>query len=377
MFLPLEGGDQANDDDVFMATTTGKSLMRDELFELDQGVAMEASELPTIMSVSSCTPPTIIDNSLSDLTPSLYNGSPLPSTPPFYSPVPHSSTTMYSYPPPPLVSVHHGGASDLVPMNATTGQDNDIDYLYTLLQSPAPTEMISPVQYNRESIPVSPHRTELMTTNNSYNFIQQQTTNTLPPSPHNNTISLESINTLSLVPASNSSTPWNSNPTPYRHNSDRSSQIERRRSPSPSRPLPSPASSVNTDYPESEFSKELPSPDVPSSLVGYNKPDIVDMPFYEFKKIIDSNSISERDKEEVKAIRKRGKNKMAAKNCRHRKLELLSSLQQDIDKLKGKKASLALKALSLQREIEGYKNRYTYSIRQHNPQQLSTTAKVH
>ena len=85
---------------------------------------------------------------------------------------------------------------------------------------------------------------------------------------------------------------------------------DRQHSPSPSPTFPlvtSPASSVYTDYPDSEYGKELGSPDVPSSIMGFNKMDIVEMPFYEFKKIVDSGSISERDKEEVKAIRKRGK----------------------------------------------------------------------
>lgn len=143
----------------------------------------------------------------------------------------------------------------------------------------------------------------------------------------------------------------------------RGSQTEKRsviRSSSLPRSSCSPATIANGS---SEHDSSGSFPASPASSTGTNGSRLVQMPFYQFKKLVDSPHFSERDKEEVKVIRKRGKNKMAAKTCRQRKIELISSLQQEVDQLKGVKAHLALRALILQREIEQYKSHCTHHTR--------------
>ncbi len=83
------------------------------------------------------------------------------------------------------------------------------------------------------------------------------------------------------------------------------------------------------------------------------------MPYYQFKKIIDNGEVSETDRSIAKTIRRRGKNKVAAKNCRQRKLDMLDGLQSEIDKLKVAKIKVEVKVRSLQKEIEAVRNHCT------------------
>jgi len=78
---------------------------------------------------------------------------------------------------------------------------------------------------------------------------------------------------------------------------------------------------------------------------------LVTMPFHQFKQILESSKVEEKDKEEAKCIRRRGKNKVAAKNCRQRKLEIIFGLQHEIEQLKEAKSKMAIKSQDLQQEI--------------------------
>ncbi len=128
---------------------------------------------------------------------------------------------------------------------------------------------------------------------------------------------------------------------------------------SPSRsPSPSP---YHTSSPLTPSSISAPSPGATGganrceSAISEVSPmvaKLVDMPFYQFKKIVDSGDVSETDKAMAKNIRRRGKNKVAAKNCRQRKLDMIDCLQYEIDKLKTAKVKVEVKVQSLQREIE-------------------------
>ena len=86
---------------------------------------------------------------------------------------------------------------------------------------------------------------------------------------------------------------------------------------------------------------------------------LIEMPFYEFKKILDSPSVADQEKVEVKNVRRRGKNKVAAKNCRQRKLEVIFGLQKEIEQLKAAKSKVAVRSQKLQQEIEALRRRCT------------------
>jgi hypothetical protein len=75
------------------------------------------------------------------------------------------------------------------------------------------------------------------------------------------------------------------------------------------------------------------------------------MPFHRFKRILDSSTVSEENKNNIKNIRRRGKNKLAAKMCRQRKQELVHGLQQEIDCLRSRKTEICVRTGSLEREI--------------------------
>lgn len=359
-FFPLDN----NEDDVFMVN---------ELFELDQGVAMESSEHH--LHSMSC-----FDDNFHDFTS-------------FYNPLPSSSfASCYSMPQPSLspaiLSSPASQDPNTLPSSPVpectssidiTRPENDLEYMCGFLPIKTdPNVLKKPLPNRTEKQEVPGLTNELMSAPlDSFNI--HTGPNMLPLSflntqPQNTTIPIGHC----ITQLATNSDGWNAN-IRNSSNSRGSSQTDRQHSPSPSPtcPVRSPdsTSSVFTDYPESEYGKDAASPDVPTSIPGLNKLDIVEMPFYEFKKIVENGSIPERDKEEVKAIRKRGKNKMAAKTCRQRKLEVLNELQRDVDRLKGTKARLALKALSLQREIEAYKMKC--NIRQNDNSHRLLPAVVH
>ena len=92
--------------------------------------------------------------------------------------------------------------------------------------------------------------------------------------------------------------------------------------------------------------------DIPKSKnCGSATEGIVHMPFYKLKKILDSSAIPDEDKSEMKTLRRRGKNKIAAKHCRQRKMELINGLQHEVEQLKKLKRQVLSRSNSLQREI--------------------------
>lgn len=92
--------------------------------------------------------------------------------------------------------------------------------------------------------------------------------------------------------------------------------------------------------PEDIFYREQSvSHDHPSSLPS--REELISMPFYKFKRLLDNPSLSADDKAEAKAIRKKGKNKSAARHCRQRKMAMLEGLELEVATLQQQRASLA------------------------------------
>lgn len=131
-------------------------------------------------------------------------------------------------------------------------------------------------------------------------------------------------------------------------------------SPAPLSPAPSPSLATNSSTSSSNSSDDIPK----------TKPveKIVHMPFYQFKRILDSPSIPEEKKNNIKTVRRRGKNKIAAKMCRQRKKNLVMGLEQEIDTLRALKMEKASTANALLREIEHLKNTCAAATYHHNRQ---------
>lgn len=358
----------------------------EELVDFDQGVAMESDHHhlnqatiftegdmpfdPLPFTSSPCTSTSmIVESALT--SPRFMSPPPGPSHQP--SPVmPLTSVSSFVYPNIPNTPVSSQPSSSIMsftpspppppaPPTATYRQNSELDLICSVLQSeaqqPSTTLYTNSTQCSSNTISLDSNGIELINLLNSEDAMMPLNDNFSPfPSlsnsndvlPHHGCSSSLMQSPLTVSDVANLgvySTPKFSESPRYADTRPRTP------SPSPFVP-PSPVSSVTTECSESDYGKDQRKH---STRVADHDPaakQIVSMPFYEFKKILESSSVSERDKEEAKVIRKRGKNKVAAKHCRQRKVEIVMGLEQEIEKLKGFKASLIMKALHLQKTIE-------------------------
>ncbi len=129
-------------------------------------------------------------------------------------------------------------------------------------------------------------------------------------------------------------------------------------------PAPSTPSTYYTPPTPSSGAYYIPSPiessPTPSVLSGVsfnemNDQALVEMPFHRFKKYLDDPTISDSKKEHLKCLRRRGKNKVAAKNCREKKITMISGLQQEVNQMRATKSRLDIKTRGLEKELERLK----------------------
>ncbi len=134
----------------------------------------------------------------------------------------------------------------------------------------------------------------------------------------------------------------------------------------PSIPLtprrPTPTSLVSYQQPSRHSTSRSPAPSPSPKSPGEQELSdedrkLVDMPYYQFRKMLDDPSIPERRKEEVKSVRRKGRNKIAAKVCRHKKLHMIMGLEQEVEQLRKAKSNIALKTKTLEKEIAELKKR--------------------
>lgn len=83
--------------------------------------------------------------------------------------------------------------------------------------------------------------------------------------------------------------------------------------------------------------------------------EIVDMSISEFSSFLET--LSDTDAQKARDIRRRGKNKVAARLCRKRKIELVSDIETDIDTLRKKKEDIINERKKLQAENAYYRNK--------------------
>ena len=107
--------------------------------------------------------------------------------------------------------------------------------------------------------------------------------------------------------------------------------------------IPLPLSTIPTGSPSSP----LPEQDTFSC----EEQRLIDMLYYQFRKLLDDPSISENMKEEMKSIRRKGKNKAAAKACRQKKVHKVKGLEQEIEQLRRTKLQIVLRTEAFEREI--------------------------
>lgn len=104
-------------------------------------------------------------------------------------------------------------------------------------------------------------------------------------------------------------------------------------------------------------SSPTPSPKPAGVELSDEDKKLVEMPYYQFRKLLDDPSIPERKKEEIKNIRRRGRNKTAAKLCRNKKLQMIMGLEQEVEQLRKTKSLISVRTQSLEREIAELKKK--------------------
>merc|ERR1719481_206807 len=84
--------------------------------------------------------------------------------------------------------------------------------------------------------------------------------------------------------------------------------------------------------------------------IPFSVKDIVASPMEEFNNMLLSHTLTEEQLHMCKDIRRRGKNKIAAQNCRARKMEQIQSLEYDLSSARRRKEVLMKERVQLLRE---------------------------
>ncbi|KAJ3601324.1 hypothetical protein NHX12_032295 [Muraenolepis orangiensis] len=107
---------------------------------------------------------------------------------------------------------------------------------------------------------------------------------------------------------------------------------------------------------------------------------IVNLPVDDFNELLANHRLSEEQQNLVRDIRRRGKNKAAAQNCRRKKLGALLGLEEDVAGLRRRRALLrrekqeALKSLQeMERRLEGLYQEVMFSMRDEEGRPLAAT----
>ncbi|KAF7203544.1 endoplasmic reticulum membrane sensor NFE2L1b isoform X1 [Nothobranchius furzeri] len=91
--------------------------------------------------------------------------------------------------------------------------------------------------------------------------------------------------------------------------------------------------------------------------IPFSNEKIINLPVEEFNELLTKHHLSEAQLALIRDIRRRGKNKMAAQNCRKRKLETIINLEQGVHDLRRDKARLLKEKMEFIRSIRQMKQK--------------------
>ncbi|KAJ8345254.1 hypothetical protein SKAU_G00294470 [Synaphobranchus kaupii] len=91
--------------------------------------------------------------------------------------------------------------------------------------------------------------------------------------------------------------------------------------------------------------------------IPFSNEKIINLPVEEFNELLAKHRLSEAQLALVRDIRRRGKNKMAAQNCRKRKLDTILNLEHGVDALRRDKARLLKEKMEFLRSIRQMKHK--------------------
>jgi hypothetical protein len=86
--------------------------------------------------------------------------------------------------------------------------------------------------------------------------------------------------------------------------------------------------------------------------------DIIDLPIDAFNELLTRHTLTEDQLMLCRDIRRRGKNKVAAQNCRKRKMDLISELEEQVNKARRQKESL----LAEREELYRLRDEWTHKL---------------
>lgn len=124
--------------------------------------------------------------------------------------------------------------------------------------------------------------------------------------------------------------------------------------------FPGPSTSTSTRFAPAKVPRDVYKdvrPEITSSSASRfaSEDEIVDMSISEFNTFLET--LSEPEAQKARDIRRRGKNKVAARLCRKRKIELVADIEEDIDTLRQKKEDILKERKRLEAESASYKNK--------------------
>ncbi|MCJ8739239.1 hypothetical protein PDJAM_G00044940 [Pangasius djambal] len=91
--------------------------------------------------------------------------------------------------------------------------------------------------------------------------------------------------------------------------------------------------------------------------IPFSTDHIINLPVEEFNELLAKNHLSEAQLTLIRDIRRRGKNKVAAQNCRRRKLDILQDLEHSVDGLRRHRARLRREKSEVLRSVREMKQR--------------------
>ncbi|CAL1600033.1 unnamed protein product [Knipowitschia caucasica] len=94
-----------------------------------------------------------------------------------------------------------------------------------------------------------------------------------------------------------------------------------------------------------------------SMKIPFTNEKIINLPVEEFNELLAKHHLSESQLALIRDIRRRGKNKMAAQNCRKRKLDTIINLEQNVQELRRNKARLLKEKMEFIRTIRQMKQK--------------------
>ena len=88
--------------------------------------------------------------------------------------------------------------------------------------------------------------------------------------------------------------------------------------------------------------------------IEYSLDTIVNSNVDTFVELLKNPNLTQEQLNVLRDIRRRGKNKIAAKTCRKRKIDSIDNLREDVDELKKKKKMLEFEREKIQEQVKRY-----------------------